>query len=379
MALNSTSLFASFDITDGSQDRDISPILAKALYLDLNFLGNINVDFSNPVHDVIHYWNEDALNTDTVTVSGSVASNGTSITATSATHTFHIGDLIYDTTKASTEIMQVSNVSTVTISVSRAYNSTTAASIADAAVLAKLPAEQEGSDIGTDRTVAPTVRYNRLQIIPGNDILITGTQLARKMATNELADQLAHQLTNRALEFKKSLTRTALYSEISAAGSDTVYRTMGGMRYWNATGSGLSDSTSGAWTYAQLNSLNTSVVNKGKYPDTLLVGTDLVATIAGWDASYRRLRESDKQVGYMVNEVLLAQGNTVQVVVDGRVKSGDYFLFNKDQVRLLPMEDRAMFVIAATDFADAKKRRLLGEWTLEVRNPETLGYGYNKS
>jgi hypothetical protein len=28
-----------------------------------------------------------------------------------------------------------------------------------------------------------------------------------------------------------------------------------------------------------------------------------------------------------------------------------------------------MFVIAATDFADARKRRVLGEWGFELHNP----------
>ena len=34
------------------------------------------------------------------------------------------------------------------------------------------------------------------------------------------------------------------------------------------------------------------------------------------------------------------------------------------------MNGRGMFVISAVDFTDAKKRRVLAEWTMEVRNPE---------
>ena len=33
----------------------------------------------------------------------------------------------------------------------------------------------------------------------------------------------------------------------------------------------------------------------------------------------------------------------------------------------------------AVDFTDAKKRRVLGEWTLEVRNPEAQFYGSAKT
>ncbi len=378
MALAATTLFASFDITDGSQDRDISPVLAKALYYDLHALGAINVDFGRPVHDTLHYWNEDALNADTVTVSGSVTSSGSSIVLASAAQgaRCHIGDILYDTAIAKTERMRITDVSSATLTVSRGINSTTATTIADAATLALIRCEQEGSDIGTDKSVAPTVRSNSTQIFSTNDLKITGTQLARKMATNEMQDFLALQLANRAIEMKINMTRALFYGEKgpSTGGSDTAYRSFNGINAWIRDSSGITDATSEAFSYSMLNDVNKQIVDKGKMPNLLLVGTDLVGSIAGFDSTYRRMRESDKQVGYMVNDILLNQGNSVQVVVDPRVKTGDAFLVTKEDISLLPMVDRGMVVIAATDFADAKKRRILGEWTLEYRNPEAGGY-----
>src|SRR4051812_23480376 len=108
MALASTALFASFDVTDGAQERDISPVLQEAIYYDLNLLGSLNVQFDNPVYDTKHWWNEEALNSDTVTVSGSVASNGTTVVLSAGNGArVHIGDLLYDTVINSTEVMQV--------------------------------------------------------------------------------------------------------------------------------------------------------------------------------------------------------------------------------------------------------------------------------
>src|SRR4051812_17649638 len=131
MALSSTSMFASFDVTDGSQVRDISPVLAEALILDFEFLGRgINVDFGSPLHDTMHYWNEDALNADTVTVSGSVASNGTSVVLTTGHGArVNIGDELYNAAATGLEIFQCTDVSTDTLTVVRGYNSTTKASI----------------------------------------------------------------------------------------------------------------------------------------------------------------------------------------------------------------------------------------------------------
>ena len=59
----------------------------------------------------------------------------------------------------------------------------------------------------------------------------------------------------------------------------------------------------------------------------------------------------------------------VNIVVDSRVNVGDAFLFANERFKMIPLQGRGMFVIAAVDFTDAKKRRVLGEWTNEVRNP----------
>jgi hypothetical protein len=384
MALASASPFASFDITDGSQIRDISPVLSEAIYLDHNLLSaGLNMDFGDPVEDTTYYWNEEALNARTATTAASAASNGTSISLTSGHGArFHIGALIRDERIASTEIIQVTDISTDTLTVTRAYNSTTAASIANGATLSIIDAYQEGSDIGADKSVKPVVRSGTTQIIFAGDLLITRTQRNRKMATNAM--DVARQLANRGVELKFDLTRMALYGEPSAsAGSDTVYRTCRGMRSWNATASGITNSVSAALTYStdsnSLNALNTRVVNVGKYPNRLVVGTDLAATIAGFDSTVRRLLESDTQVGYTVNRLTLAQGNVVDLVVDGRVGTGDAFLFNSEQVSMHPFVGSGMFVIAATDFVDGVKRRLGSEWGLKFRNPEASAYISNKT
>jgi uncharacterized protein DUF5309 len=381
MALNAVNLFAAFDVTDGAQERDISAVLEEALYYDLNLLGYLNVAFDTPVQDIIHYWNEEQLNSDTVTMSASAASNGTALTlTTNHGNRLHVGDLVYDTTTGSTEVMQVTATGASAATITRAYNSTVAASISATAVLGVIRAEQEGSDIGSDKTLNPVVRNNNTHIFSTYDVQITGSQLARKMATNEYQDFLARQLAARGIEMKIGMTRAALYSEKSSStGSDTVYRTMQGLRGWPRDNSGVTDSSSAALAYSVLNSNNTSLVNKGLFPDSLAIGTDLVGSIAGIDSSNRRLRESDTQAGYVVQEVLLNQGNLVQVVVDSRVKTGDAFLFAKEKIRLRPMNGRGMFVLQGADWVDGKKRRILGEWTMEVRNPEAIAYLYAKT
>ena len=372
IALQSTNFFASFDITDGSQIRDISPILQEALYFDLALLGALGVDMGQQAYDPTHYWNEDALNSDTVTVSGSVASNGTSIVL-NAGHgaRVHVGDLVVDMTTNTDMVKQVTAISTDTLTVgATAYGSSTAVSLADQATLAVIRSEQEGSDIGVDRSVTPAVKSNFTHILSAFDLMVTGSQLARRMATNELQDWVAHQLANRAIEFKINLTRALLYSELSgSSGSDTAYRTMKGLFPWARDNGNVT--TTGTFSYAVINTANKALIDLGVQADTLLIGTDLVAGtngVASFDSGNRRLLESDRQVGYMVNEILLKHGNAVQVVIDNRVRAGDAYLFDKSRFKPIPYNGRGLFTIAAVDFTDGKKRRILGEWTNECRN-----------
>jgi hypothetical protein len=381
MALNSVSSFASFDQSAQVNTLDISPFLSEALILDFHLLGQLNIDLGNPVQDIIHYWEEDTLNSEILTLTISLGTTDTSMTFTSSSAP-HVGDYVVNQGAPGTsgEVMQVTTVNSATnATISRGYNATTAASLANSVTVALMRVEQEFSDISTDASVNPTVRSNYTHIIPGRDLQISGSQLARNMATAAMQDQVAHQLQNRMIEWKRDFTRILLYSEKVGPGSDTQYRSLGGLRYWIKSASGQTYSTAGTFGTTALNTVNTAIVNLGAYPDTLVIGTDLVASVNAIEATNRRLLESDTKAGYVVNQVLLAQGNAVDVVVDPRVRASDAFLLCKDRVKARPLAGRAMFTIAGQDWVDGKKRRILGEWGLELRQPQVAAYLNNQS
>jgi hypothetical protein len=381
MALASTALFASFDQTSNVNKLDISSFLNEALIYDFNLLGHIGMPMGNPVIDTTYDWHEDTLNSDILTLTISLSTTDSSITHSSSTAP-HIGDLVTVTgiSNLNNEVMQITAVNSATnCTVSRGYGATTAASIASAGTVALQRLEQQGSDIGTDSSTNVTVRQNYTGIIPGRDLLITGTQLARQFYAAELQDQVAHQLANRMTEWKRNFTRSLLYS-VKMAASDTVYGSFGGLRYWIQTASGITNTTAATLALSHLNTVNDSIVDLGDQgPDTLLIGTDLVGSVNAIDASNRQLLESDRQVGYMVTRVLLGQGNAVDVVVDSRVQKGHAFMFRKGQIRPRPLSGRALFTLAGSDWVDGTKRRILGEWGLEVRQPQSMGWLYSKA
>jgi hypothetical protein len=377
MALQASTPFATFDFAStGLLQLSINPMLEEALYYDQHLMGALQrrgcVEMDNPLDDILYYWDEDAINTDTVTVSGSVASGGTSIVVNTGQGTrVHVGDVLMDTTTGSTEKIEVTAVSTDTLTATRGLDSTVAATIATGAVLMIIRSEQESSDIGSDRSVVPTARVGYTQIFAGAyDLLISGSQLARRtIAARQLQDQVAHQLANRMIEFKIGLARAALYSPLAGPGSDTAYRRMGSIDHWINAGGGTVTPSVGALTSTPVNTANTALVLLGGAPDLLVANPNLAGSLASIDSSNRRMLESETQVGSYVQEVVTNQGNSLEIVLDNRLITGDAFVLQSDKIHLRPYADRGMFVIAATDFADARKRRLLGEWGIEVHNP----------
>ena len=382
MALASVSSFASFDQTDKVQKYDISSFLSEALIYDYHLLGHVNLLMDDPITDITYYWLEDALNSDTLTLTISLGTSDTSITFSSSTAP-HVGDLVtvQGVTNNNKEVMQITTVNSATnATVSRGYAATTAASIANSGTVVLQRTEQEFSDIGTDATVNPTVRTSYTSIIPGRDLQISGSQLARNMNAAVMQDQVAHQLENRLKEWKRSFTRSLIYSKSFGPGSDSAYRSFGGIADWLTNGSGQTYTTAGTLSQTQLDAQNKLIVDLGdEGPDTLLIGTDLVGSVNAINATNRQLLESDKEVGHIVTRVLLGQGNAVDVVVDARVQQGHAFMFPRAKVRPRPLQGRAMFTLAGSDWIDGVKRRILGEWGCEIRQPSTFSWLSNQS
>jgi hypothetical protein len=376
MALSSTSMLASFDITDKTQEYDISPVLLAALMNDTGVLGVIPV--GSPAMDTTHYWNEIALNSQTCTVdsTGYNSASTTPVLASGHGTRVRVGSILKNLAggTASPELVQVTAVSGDNLTVTRAYGGTTAVTATFAAngvlTIVSNPL-QEGSDIGTDSSVLPTVTQNYTQILE-RSILITRNQMKRPMAA--IADVLAQSIHDRTMELKRELESTVIHSykaSSSASGSDSVYRTMSGLIQL------ITQTTALGSTYAYSNFCTQvkTVYDAGAADDisrlVLLVPSSRRQTVSSFDASNRRLVESDRRVGYFVEQVVSDIGVVVDVVTSnylGTTTPFNVILLDAGRTKLMPFQDDAFKLMAAQDWVDGVKRRILGEWTLELRN-----------
>jgi len=391
MALSSTDFLASFDITDKTQEYDISPILLAALMMDTGLLGVIPM--GSPAQDTTHYWTEIALNAGQVTVDGTgYNSAATAITLASGMGArLRGGELLKNLSSIpASGLPEVAQVTAVTagsdaITVSRAYGGTTAVTVTFTAngVLDIVSSPlQEASDIQGDVTTVPSSANNFTQIFE-RSIKISRNQMKRPMAS--VADMLVQSIHDRTMELKRELEKTLWHSRKSAsAGSDTVYRTMQGILQ-SLVGSNFNTVFSYNTGTTNFCAVIKGIVDAGAADDQsrlVLAGpTNIRQKVSAFDASNRRLVESDRRAGYYVEQVVSDLGVVVDVITSnylGTVSPFTFAVLDVGRIKLCPFQDDAFKLMAAQDWVDGVKRRILGEFTVEVRNATTAHYaGYN--
>ena len=382
MTLDATSFLASFDITDKTQELDISPILLAALMVDTGVLGQVPMS-AEGVYDVVHYWNEIALNDQFVTLNngGTVGAADTSCVVSSA-GIIRKGALLkpVDTAPGTAEIIQVTAVSGTTLTISRGYGGTTATTHADGSTLTIIGMPlQEASDIQTDVTKVPSVGTNYTQIFE-RSITISRNQMKRRMAA--IHDFLAQSLHDRTMELKRELELALIHSVKSGsnpAGTDSVYRSFDGLLALITNAVSTSEAMSSTVFDTQVKNLIDNGAADAQSKLVLVAPTVIRQTISGFQASNRRLVESDVKVGHYVEQIVSDLGPVVDVVTSNYLGAGaaspwTSILLDTSRCSLKPFADDTFKLMAATDWVDGIKRRVLGEYTVELRNGSKAHY-----
>jgi len=371
MAISATSLFASFDVTAGTQKPDVSPLLLKSLINSLSTLSEVPV--GEAAQDDRIQWTEEDLNAHQFTSdSATYSSTATTInTAAGQGVRLSVGSLIRERADAETEVSQVTAISTDALTVTRGYGGTTGTTVAASATFDIISTpQQEGSDIGTDASRVQTLVDNYTQIYE-RSIKVTGSQQARAMYS--IADTAAHSLDQRTLEVKRDLNKSVVLgvrNSSAAGGSDSQTRTMDGLRAF-LTQSGANNTTTGeGLTLAAFNTLFSTIDSDGAESGdwVCFAPQKQYKLIAAFDASNRRLAESDTVAGYTVQTVLTDLGVEIPVVKDNYWPSDTIAFVDRSRVSLRPLVDRAWFILDAETLVDGKQARVVGEWTLECRD-----------
>ena len=366
MALAASTPLASFDQSAG-EFLDLSNELAEIIRRDnTSFLSRVGI--SGEATETTHSWMEDSLNANSVTLdeSGFDASE-TDMTLVS-TAALKVGSLLRNVSEAGkTEVVQVTLIDSATVcTVVRGYGSTTGEAHTTGStwrILAN-PA-QEGQDPPADESKVRTKVSNFTQIFQRG---INVSHTMRSVLQAGVADEYTFQIARRLMELMRELDSSLILGIKSAsAGSDTVYRSMGGLLEF---ADGNKTTTSEALTLSVVNQLAKDIWDDGGTPNFILVGGKQKKAISTFDQAARRSVYDTTVAGYQVDKVLTDLGFVLDVIVDPWMPDDTCIVGDLSKCRVLPLRGSAMRAEDLAKTGSAWKSQVYGEYTAEFRNAD---------
>ncbi len=382
MALASASGLSSFDQSAG-EFLDLSNELAEIIRRDNTaFIGRIGI--SGEATETTHSWMEDVLNPNTATATndaaGTLTTSETSMTVASGEGTrFKVGTLFKDAALGKTEVIQVTGISTDTLTIVRGYGSTSGETHAAAFTLQIIAhPTQESQDAPTDESRARTKVTNYTQIFQ-RGIQISHTM--RSVLQAGVADEFTFQIARRMMEIERELDSSVILGIKSAdGGSDTSYRSMGGLLEFTSASGGNTTTTVENITPTVINAMVKGIWDDGGSPNFVLVSGALKQKISAFDQANRRSTFDSTVAGYVVDKFVSDLGFMLDVIVDPWMPDDVAIVGDLNKIRLLPLRNDSMRAEELAKTGRTWKAQVTGQYTAEFRNAkEAFAYHNNLS
>ena len=304
-------------------------------------------------------WLDEQLRTPRTTLAATAATTDTYITVASGTATyFQTGDtLLIDT-----ESFYVTGYGTTTdtLTVTRAFASTTAAQHSNATlVVGTGMAAQEGADTQSAVSMDRTDRYNMTQIFGPVAVQVSGSENAvQKYGLT--GTEFDHQVANRVKEQGIALEQALLYGTLF---EDTTNnrRTMGGLSYYIT--SNVDSTTTTIGDTALLTQLQ-ACFDAGGAPDRIVVGSKQKRNLSGINSTEIRYAQDTNVRGQVVDYYDSDYGR-LTIILDRWARPSDLFVFSRDQATIETLRPMAFEMLAKT--GDSEKGHVVAEKTLRFR------------
>lgn len=337
-------------------------------------------DAARSARSTVHEWLEDSLlpNTDTVN-DGSIASaTGETTFIVSNASRFRAGDQVRLGDTA--EVMLVTAVDTGagTLTVTRGYGGTTAASLTNGATLLILGnAALEGADADSARFTSRSRKINYTQIFSAT-IDVSGSDLAVRQIG--VRDELDYQKVQRSRELLRDLENSVINGVAAAAnpqGSTTVRRTMRGLKSFITTNAFVAGSggfpADTTLTEAQLNlALREMWESSAGNIDLIVVGGREKRAINSFVSSNRRFTAAGETFKDLVSTYESDYG-ACKVILSRYVPAGTVLLLDSSRIAVTPLAGRSFHYTALARTGDSERGQVIGEYTLELRNEAAHG------
>lgn len=324
----------------------------------LDFIGNPE----RPVTQTKHEWLEDSLNAYSDTAAEAMDASETGLDVTDGTK-FLAGDIIMQ----DYELMSVSSISTNTLTVVRGYGSSTAATHSDATTvyIVARPA-LEGGDAPTAANTNRSRLSNYTQIFT-RAVDVSGTVNSSSQIGG--FKEYEHQKEVRLIECMRELELSTINGSKASStpqGSDTVRRTMQGLKYFCSTN--VNNASSATLTESLWRGYLRSAWDNGAQDmDFALVPAFQKSLISGFKQAATRWDEGAKKHS-VVTDFYESDFGTIKLILCRWLHPSQIIIGSSKNIQVMPLQGRSFFHKPLAQSGDYEKGQVIGEYTMEVRN-----------
>lgn len=331
--------------------------------------------------NVLHEWLEEELGPNTVSVSVTQDDAASYIvphkSGTLSYPYLQVG-MVFENENTG-EQFQVSNVAVNTVTITRGFGGTTAATITAADSLFLISdAALEGADVSGDISVPRTRQTNYCQIFK-KDIIVSGTMQAVR-ALGGIADEYDHQKMQRMKEALRDLEKAVIRGRLSGntIGGNAVANTRSMKGLWSSISTNVtSTNTLAPSTLDDI--IQTAWDNGATDTDLIVCSADWKKLIDGWNDSRIEVMQGSNQEQTYRRRVTFYEGTfgTHEVQLNRWMPSSSLMVISKNRVHVVPLQGRSFRHEPVSKTGDSQKGMILGEYTLEVKNEEGMAKAWN--
>lgn len=356
---------------------DVSDIIGMISPAETPLLDRLG-DPAQAAQNVYHEWLEDALSPNTivssVTVNTAATVLGVHVGGQNIGTYWQVGAVVV--VKRTGEYLQVSATSAGSLTFTRAFGGTTAATIvAGDELFVVSDVGLEGADVSVD-TSRPRSRKNNYTQIFKKDIIVSGTVQAVNMLGG-IQNEFDYQKMKKVKETLRDLEKAAIQGKSSAntLGSATAYRTFKGI-----------------WDFISTNSTSMATISADTLNDTIQLAwnngatdLDIIVCDPNWKKvidkfNDTRILVSDSKGSY-TRRISMYEGTfgTQEVLLSRWMPRNSLMVLSSQRVKVMPLKGRSYQYMDVARSGDSAKGMVLGEYTVEVKNEEGLAKAYGAS
>jgi hypothetical protein len=244
-------------------------------------------------------------------------------------------------------------------------------------------AQAEGDDFSA-AAVTATVRLSNRTQISTKAVVISGTQEKVDKAGRE--SEMDYQTALKGLELKRDIEFGLTQNDVNA----TSPRKSRGLLGWTVDNydkasdttlasysgnTGVTDGTTRSFTETQLKSVIKQIYIAGGKPDVVMMGAAAKQTFSSFTGGASRLDNSEDKSVTAAVDFYVSDFGKLKAVPNLFQRTRDVFVLESDKLAIAWLRPIFRKEISAT--GDSEKVMLIGEWTLENRNPKANGAVYD--